>query len=238
MKFALIFLIIVSNTSFANISSVTSGDNIEASKLNELISKINELNNKVATLELNVLPVGSIVSSILTLSQYQAANGDCWKIADGSALSVSDDLRVITGMTTIPDATTEGTFLRQAKSGRVLGSYEDESFKSHTHIQDSHNHSQNAHNHTQDAHSHITSGTNVNLAQFGRGGGSFSGGTYNSVRADTGHFTSGTAATNQATTATNNATTATNQNTGGAETKPKNLAVNLFLKIKKECVIN
>jgi len=59
------------------------------------------------------------------------------------------------------------------------------------------------------AHQHITTTTNVNLANFGRGGASFTGGTYNTTRADTGHFTS---------------------SVGGNEARPKNAYVNYYIR--------
>ncbi len=228
MKFSLLVLLFMSSFStFAQIGSVSSGGNIVASKMNELIDKINVLSAKVSSLEKSVMPVGSIVNSLLTLAQYQSENGDCWKLANGGILNATDELKIITGMSTIPDALTNGTFLRQAKSGRTVGSFEDEAFMQHTHIQNSHNHAQNAHNH----HS-------------GQGYIDTSGGQYGAVAGGGNQRYTNMSAGNpvarwntSSTTATNQDATAINQNAGGTETRPKNVAVNMFVKVKKDCTL-
>ena len=48
-------------------------------------------------------PVGSIQYSVLTTSQFQAIAGLGWVLAAGQALLVTDQLRVLTGLTTVPD---------------------------------------------------------------------------------------------------------------------------------------
>lgn len=60
-----------------------------------------------------VMPVGSIVQSILTLIQFQAQVGVDWVLMDGGSI-VGSELATITGWTTVPDAS--GKFLRTAGS--------------------------------------------------------------------------------------------------------------------------
>ena len=55
-------------------------------------------------------PVGSIQYSTLTLGQFQAVAGVGWVLANGAPLLITDQLRIITGLTTVPDM--RGTFQR------------------------------------------------------------------------------------------------------------------------------
>lgn len=48
-------------------------------------------------------PVGSITVSTLTEAQFQAAAGPGWILADGRALLVTDQFRILTGFTTAPN---------------------------------------------------------------------------------------------------------------------------------------
>lgn len=98
-------------------------------------------------------------------------------------------------------------FIASSNGGLEIGISQLDEFKSHTHIQNAHNHSQNPHAHS--ATTHIGWQT---------GGGNAVG----KVTANNGNYNGwGTDIHN--TTATNNDTTATNQNTGGEETRPKNI---------------
>lgn len=157
-------------------------------------------------------PIGAVIHSTLSEVQFAAENLGTWALMDGRSCAGSA-YATLTGSSTVPDATTGGTFLRQAKSGRAIGSFEDEDFKSHTHVQ-------NAHTHIQDAHSHVTP----------RGWETNSGGTSASYTSSSSTANAWSNSTNTAV-ATNQNATATNQNTGGTETRPKNLAVNMFIKI-------
>jgi hypothetical protein len=149
-------------------------------------------------------PVGAIVHSDLTLVQFQAENLGSWKLMDGSSCAGSLYSQ-IRGVSVVPNAMTEGTFLRQAKSGRTIGSYESDDNKQHTHIQDAHYHNE--------ANGYGSSGywgndaIGVGSQFFGHGDG----------------FTTNSNRTRVA--------TATNQNSGSTEARPKNLAVNMFIKI-------
>lgn len=112
MKSLLFLTVFYSLSATAEISQVSQGTLIQASKLNELITQLNELNSKVTLLEQKILPTGSIVNSLLSLNQFKAENGDCWRAMDGQALNPTDDLRSLYGYTSIPNAS--GRFLRNS----------------------------------------------------------------------------------------------------------------------------
>lgn len=92
-----------------------------------------------------VLPVGTIIESMLTEAQFQAQIGNpspaIWVLADGRS-AVGTSYQSITGFTTIPDL--RGIFTRGKNNGRsdgkqnpdgdlALGTYSDDKFESHTH---------------------------------------------------------------------------------------------------------
>jgi hypothetical protein len=90
----------------------------------------------------------------------------------------------ITGNSVVPDALTDGTFIRQAKAGRGLGTYEADEFASHRHT--------------------ISPGVM-----------NFAGGSTTNSNGGDGDGTQVTAT----------------QFTGGSETRPKNIALNLYVKV-------
>lgn len=108
-----------------------------------------------------ILPVGTVIHSMLTTTQFASQYGDNWVLSDGR--SVSGSLyHSVTGVSTIPDM--RGAFIRN-KGGTynpdgdlTIGSYSADKFKSHTHVQ-------NAHNHT-------ASNVIIGGVSFGSGGGS------------------------------------------------------------------
>jgi hypothetical protein len=86
-------------------------------------------------------PVGMIISSMLTLAQFQAINGTAWVLADGSNIAGSL-YATTTGTTTIPDL--RGTVLRGKNNGRAdgnqnpggdntLGTFENDAMQGHYH---------------------------------------------------------------------------------------------------------
>lgn len=87
--------------------------------------------------------VGDVKYSILNPSQFQQVNGDCWVPMDGRELATSDRLRQITGMTALPNA--GGYFLRAQEfstsgdidpsrtSGSPIATAQNEDIKSHNH---------------------------------------------------------------------------------------------------------
>lgn len=181
--------------SIAEISEVSSGQAIEASKINEIIRKVNELERKI-------LPVGSILHSLLTLEQFQSENGDCWRKLDGAPLAASDELKSF-GYNFIPNA--ESRFLRNTgPSSASLGLTQEDSFKEHNHI-----------------------GGFPRASGYAYGDNSM----YGTIVSGTGYVSTqanGTYTRRYAYTST----------TGGTETRPKNLTVNFFVKVKKTCNFN
>ena|SRR5579884_3182075 len=86
-------------------------------------------------------PIGMVVSSLLTLAQFQAINGTGWVLADGSSVAGST-YASITGNSTIPDL--RGMYLRGKNNGRsdgnqnpggdyTLGTFENDQMQGHTH---------------------------------------------------------------------------------------------------------
>jgi len=86
-------------------------------------------------------PIGMVVSSLLTLAQFQAINGTGWVLADGSSVAGST-YASITGNSTIPDL--RGMVLRGKNNGRsdgnqnpdgdsALGTYQADAFQTHNH---------------------------------------------------------------------------------------------------------
>lgn len=185
----LISSLLVSSLSWAQISPVTQGSAIQAQKINELINKINELEQKT-------VPIGTIFHSILTPAQFKQENGDCWKLMDSSTSIAGSDLSQVTGFSSLPDAVTQGYFLRQAKPGRALISTEQDDNKLHFHYESM--------GYTQ--HGGYWGSDNLGLGNvfFGNG--------------------DGWAPISNRT-----------QSVGSAEARPKNIAVNLFIKYKRQC---
>lgn len=88
-----------------------------------------------------VLPIGSIVHSMLTEAQFQELTSEGWVLADGGDCT-SSTYATVTGNTTVPDL--QGVFLRGKNHARstgtgntagdlALGTYTADNFKAHTH---------------------------------------------------------------------------------------------------------
>lgn len=143
-------------------------------------------------------PIGDIKKSMLTLAQFQDENLGQWLLVNGQSCA-GTTYHSITGNATVPNAVTDGTFFRQAKAGRSLGSFETDENK--------------AHSHTQNATAY-----NVNAAIGGiyfRNTSKVSAGM-DTITGSIANYTVGSAAMNA---------------DGGTETKPKNIAVNFFIKV-------
>jgi hypothetical protein len=131
--------------------------------------------------------LGDVKSSMLTLAEFQAEHLGEWRLMDGASC-VGTAYATLKGVTTVPNATTDGTFLRQAKAGRALGSFEADENKAHGH-------------------------TIFGYTRNGAIGGAVIVEGYNGgVAAKTADF--GYA-----------------NNSGGLESRPKNVAVNFFIKV-------
>jgi hypothetical protein len=91
----------------------------------------------------SILPVGTILHSMLTLPQFQSVSGAGWVIADGQSVSGSK-YHALTGLSNIPDM--RGKVLRGKNNGiagssgnpdgeLALGSFQDDSFGAHSHVE-------------------------------------------------------------------------------------------------------
>lgn len=86
----------------------------------------------------SILPVGTIIHSMLSTAQFATEYGDNWVLADGRSVTGSRYASV-TGLSTIPDM--RGAFLRAKNNGGTrnpdgdlsLGSYSADKFSSHNH---------------------------------------------------------------------------------------------------------
>ncbi|MDD3412402.1 MAG: hypothetical protein PHY47_00215 [Lachnospiraceae bacterium] len=169
-------------------------------------------------------PIGDIRQSMLNETAFNAQVFGVWKLMNGQTCA-GTEYAAITGNTNVPDATTQGAFLRQAVSGRELGSYQDSDNKSHTHIQDPHTHTQNAHHHLEG----LARQSGWGYSEFGTTPIGTSS-NYMNNNPNTASVSKWAINTSQVV-ATNQNTTATNQNSGGTESRPKNLAVNFYIKV-------
>lgn len=92
----------------------------------------------------SILPVGTIIHSMLSTAQFATEYGDNWVLADGRSVT-GTKYALVTGLTTLPDM--RGRFLRGKNNGSVdgsknnesgdldLGTFEIDRFKSHAHQQ-------------------------------------------------------------------------------------------------------
>lgn len=121
-----------------------------------------------------------------------------WMLCNGQT-AAGTTFQSLTGQANVPDATSQGTFLRQAKAGRGLGSFENEDVKPHNH----------------DLGRDIYSGSSSGNGMAAGGGGMivFGGGSGISY---------GT---------TNGQGEAMIKPNSGSENRPKNIALNLFVKV-------
>ena len=136
--------------------------------------------------------VGDIKESLLTLEQFLEEHLGDWMLMDGSSC-VGTLYHTMTGKTEVPDALSEGTFFRQAKDGRELGSYQADAFQGHWH------------------------NTNDSVVSGSKNGGA--GSTYYP------NTTTNTYATEPVSDGVNGTPRTAD------ETRPKNIAVNYFIKI-------
>jgi hypothetical protein len=76
-------------------------------------------------------PLGTYRDSNLTVAQFNSETLGTWMLCDGQDCS-STEYFTLTGELNVPDLITNGSFRRQAKSGRAIGSTEAQDFKSFT----------------------------------------------------------------------------------------------------------
>jgi len=167
--------------------------------------------------------LGSVQFSILTQTQFQAVYGTGWVLCQGQSISGSA-LASLTGITTLPDC--RGMSLRGKNNGRsdgsqnpdgdvALGTYQADNFASHTHVQNTHGHTVNDSGHGHGSWASDVSGPDADAYLRGEAQGA----NYpNTVISGTSNISL-------------NNTTATNQNTGGNETRMRNITLNVFIRI-------
>lgn len=84
----------------------------------------------------SILPVGTVIHSMLTTTQFAAEYGDNWVLADGRSVTGSR-YATVTGSSTVPDM--RGVFLRgkgatyNPDGDLALGTYTADKYSSHTH---------------------------------------------------------------------------------------------------------
>lgn len=165
-------------------------------------------------------PVGTIVQSMLSLSQFQSLYGTGWVLADGSSVSGSM-YHAVTNNATVPDA--RGLFLRAAGTrgtqiggvtytGGNAGDANGDTMQGHKH------------NVNDPGHTHAAPGAQSSAST----GGFLRGSVPEFVNASTDARTTGISVQNPSTDGSSG-----NPRTG-AETRPANLAVNVFIKINME----
>lgn len=176
-----------------------------------------------------ILPVGTIVDSMLTESQFQTEIGNLsapflWVLADGRNVAGST-YATVTGNTTIPDL--RGIFTRGKNNGRsdgnqnpdgdlALGTYTADKLASHTHTDAGHGHGVN-----DPGHAHV-----INAGPFGTGGGAG-----NLLYADDATTTRNDTSNVAGTGISIQTGFASIQATGGNETAPKTVTINKFIRI-------
>ena len=120
-----------------------------------------------------------------------------WMLCNGQTCA-GTSFATATGETNVPNAVSDGTFLRQAKAGRNIGTYEADQFGSH-------DHGGGDHSHAAPLYYYDAAGPrNYFRASYG-----------SQYQANGNTYNSGTTINTE----------------GGAETNPKNIALNLYVKV-------
>lgn len=170
--------------------------------------------------------VGDVKYSILDPTQFAAVNGPCWVPMDGRALAVTDQLRIVSGLTSVPDG--GGLFLRGQEfsgspnndpdrtSGSTIAQIQNDEIRSHNHTTGS-----------DGGHAH-----DVPYDSGGGGNGYFGSMLWFTNVDDGGTFHTGFAEANGAgRTSSNGSHTHSISSTGGNETRPKNLNMWVYIRI-------
>lgn len=171
--------------------------------------------------------VGDVKYSILNPTQFAAVNGGCWVPMDGRALAATDQLRIITGRTSVPDGS--GLFLRaQEFSG---GADNDPDRNSGTAIATAQQDGNRSHSHTVGG-----GGSHKHAVPYDSGGGGVGGGEnpmlFFTDVIDQGTFhTNGAIANGLAGTNTDGFHSHSLSNDGINESRPKNLNFWIYIRI-------
>ena len=197
----LIFVTLMSSSIQAQVPKIPQGTQIRASDINILIDRL--------------VPIGTIYKSLLTPAQFYASQGNCWTQLDGSSLS-GTDLGELTNIASLSNATVNGEFLRQAISGRSVGSAQGDAIRNIT----------ASTNFSNDSNSSpgVGPGNSISGAFFGSG-------TPNAFISDDNGSRAGRNVLNFSASNANGVVTDT-------ENRPVNIAVNFFIKINKNCNFN
>jgi len=165
--------------------------------------------------------VGDVKYSVLSPAEFVSRNGDCWVPMDGRALATGDSLRVIKGWTALPDA--GGLFFRaQEFSG---GADNDPARTSASTIATIQQDDLESHNHTMG-----TAGDHTHTIRLGyEGDDEGTGGSYNEWTNNPNQNRDITGFGGSV--STEGAHTHTINNTGGTETRPKNLNLWVYIRI-------
>ena len=178
-----------------------------------------------------LMPVGSIIQSIMTEAEFQAEAGTSWILMDGRSI-VGSKLARIKSISVIPDAS--GRFLRTAGgNAAALAAPQADDNKPHTHAID-HDHPVKTSS-TQSAN-HTHGGTTYDTTNGITRGGTTLGNAGTIVAslsyAEHSHsFTTGTESANHSHTVDLDPLTGSSGSTGTTETRPVNLTVNTFIRI-------
>jgi hypothetical protein len=119
------------------------------SSIRETSEQVNSLKKETSSLRLSALPVGSIIPSLLNVSEFAKEAGDPstfdlsaskWTLADGKSVP-GTHYAELTGNAPLPDL--RGVFLRGKNNGRTdgrgnsqelnLGDFQDDQFQDHVH---------------------------------------------------------------------------------------------------------
>jgi len=165
--------------------------------------------------------VGDVKYSVLDPTEFALRNGDCWVPMDGRSLALDDSLRVIKGWSNLPDA--GGLFFRaQEFSG---GADNDPNRTSATTIATIQQDDLESHNHTM-----VSAGDHTHTVRLGvEGDDEGTGGSHDewTNRPDLNRDISSFGGS----VSTDGAHTHTINNTGGSETRPKNLNLWVYIRI-------
>ena len=153
----------------------------------------------------SILPVGTIIHSMLSTAQFATEYGDNWVLADGRSVT-GTKYALITGLTALPDM--RGRFLRGKGANNpdgdlALGVYTADKYADHNHVQ---------------TYSNGASTTETRISNGGSG-----------YTLSSSHIGSSSASVGSSTPSLT--TTQKTGSSGSNETAPKSITVNIFIRI-------
>lgn len=158
--------------------------------------------------------IGDIRHSMLTLAQFQAVNGIGWVLADGTSCT-GTSYAALTGYTSLPDA--RGMVLRGKNNGRSDGNQDPSGERTLGAFQNQAT-AKNGLSISDPGHAHTVNGQNRFLGDANADG-TFDARSQVSLADDANWYTMPDASSNVSLTA------------GDAETRMRNIAVNIFIKV-------